>query len=127
VCCCLFGYHIIIHDHRFNVVVGYHGLIYVDADQHMVHRTLQADNILNRVPLRSDLTLDYGFEKIGDADYFFRCGLKFNHAKDGWWPRTTWIIICTAVRHPCTISSTRRSDRGRQDQGEAGNTSERSR
>jgi hypothetical protein len=65
------GYHIIIHDQPINVVVGYHGLIYVDADQHMVHRiTLQADNIPESCPVKDlKLTMDYGFEKIGDSDY----------------------------------------------------------
>jgi hypothetical protein len=65
------GYHIIIHDQPINVVVGYHGLIFVDADHHMVHRiTLQAENIPESCPVRDlNLRLDYGFQKIGDSEY----------------------------------------------------------
>ena len=65
------GYHIIIHDQPLNIVVGYHGLIYVDADQHLVHRiTLQAENIPASFPVQDlNLRLDYGFQKIGESEY----------------------------------------------------------
>ena len=64
-------YHIIIHKQSINVVVGYHGLIFVDADQHMVHRiTLQAENIPESCPVKDlNLTLDYDFQNIGGSDY----------------------------------------------------------
>jgi len=65
------GYHIIIHDQPLNIVVGYHGLIYVDADQRLVHRiTLQAENIPASFPVQDlNLRLDYGFQKIGESEY----------------------------------------------------------
>jgi hypothetical protein len=65
------GYHIILHDQSLNIVVGYHGLIYVDADQHLVHRiTLEAENIPASFPVQDlKLRLDYGLQKIGESEY----------------------------------------------------------
>jgi hypothetical protein len=58
-------------EQSLDVVTGYHGLIYVDNERHFVHRiTLYADDIPPSFPLQEvNLTLDYDYRRIGDAEY----------------------------------------------------------
>lgn len=65
------NYHIEDQERGLNIVTGYSGLIYLDSDHHFVHRiTLQAEDIPASFPVRElNITLDYDFEKIGDAEY----------------------------------------------------------
>jgi hypothetical protein len=65
------NYHIKVPERKLNLVTGYHGLIFIDALRHMVHRiTLHPDGIPPSFPIQDvSLALDYEYNRIGDADY----------------------------------------------------------
>lgn len=59
------------YQRRDRIIVGYHGLIYVDSDTGMVTRiTLEADDIPPSFPLQQvSSILDYDYAEIGDRQY----------------------------------------------------------
>jgi hypothetical protein len=59
------------YERRLEIIVGYSGNVYIDANLPMVVRvTMEADNIPTSFPLqRAATTLDYDFTKIGDTDF----------------------------------------------------------
>jgi hypothetical protein len=65
------GYHIEVPEQKLNLVTGYHGLIFIDSQRHLVQRiTLHADAIPASFPIQDvSLALDYEYTRIGDADY----------------------------------------------------------
>jgi hypothetical protein len=65
------SYHIEVPDQSLDLVTAYHGLIFIDSENHYVHRiTLQADEIPPSFPIQDiSLALDYDYNRIGDADY----------------------------------------------------------
>jgi len=65
------NYHIKVSVQKLDLVTGYHGLIFIDAQRHMVHRiTLHPDGIPPAFPIQDvSLALDYEYNRIGDADY----------------------------------------------------------
>jgi hypothetical protein len=65
------NYHIKVAAQKLDLVTGYHGLIFVDAPKHMVHRiTLHPDGVPRSFPIQDvSLALDYEYNRIGDADY----------------------------------------------------------
>ena len=64
-------YHIVVPNQKLDLVTAYHGLIFVDAKNHSVHRiTLHPDHIPASFPVQDvSLALDYDYTRIGDADY----------------------------------------------------------
>jgi hypothetical protein len=52
-------------------VTGYHGLIFIDDNQHFVHRITQHhDTIPPDYPVQDvSLLLDYDYTQIGDSEY----------------------------------------------------------
>jgi hypothetical protein len=65
------AYHLKVPEQLLDLVAGYHGLVYIDGENHFVHRvTLYADDIPPAFPIQDvSLTLDYDYRRIGDADY----------------------------------------------------------
>ena len=65
------SYHIEVSNQSLDLVTAYHGLIFIDSQNHYVHRiTLHADEIPPSFPIQDiSLTLDYDYNRIGDADY----------------------------------------------------------
>ena len=65
------NYHIKVPLEKLDLVTSYHGLVFIDALRHMVHRvTLHPDGIPPSFPIQDvSLALDYEFNRIGDADY----------------------------------------------------------
>jgi len=65
------SYHVEVPEKSLDLVTGYHGLIFIDSENHFVHRiTLHADEIPLSFPIQEvSLTLDYDYFRIGDADY----------------------------------------------------------
>jgi hypothetical protein len=59
------------YEKRQEIVVGYSGLVYIDAELPMVVRiTMDAENIPASFPIQQASTiLDYDFTKIGDAEF----------------------------------------------------------
>ena len=59
------------YEKQQEIIVGYSGNVYVDADVPMVVRiTMEAEDIPPAFPIqRAATTLDYDFSKIGDAEY----------------------------------------------------------
>ena len=57
------------YDRKLDIVVGYHGEVFVDKETHMVTRlTLVAEDIPPSFPVQQARnTLDYDFTKIGDS------------------------------------------------------------
>jgi hypothetical protein len=72
------NYHIAVRERSLDRVTAYHGLIFVDQEHHFVHRlTLHAEGLPPDFPVQDlNITLDYGFEKIGDMAYLLP--LKFD-------------------------------------------------
>jgi hypothetical protein len=64
-------YHIEVSGQSLDLVAAYHGLIFIDSENHFVHRiTLHPDGIPPSFPIQDiNLTLDYEYNRIGDADY----------------------------------------------------------
>jgi len=64
-------YHIVVPNQHIDLLAAYHGLVFVDARKHYVHRiTLHADGIPPSFPIQDvSLALDYEYTRIGDADY----------------------------------------------------------
>jgi len=65
------SYHVEVPEKSLDLVTGYHGLIFIDSENHFVHRiTLHADEIPLSFPIQDiSITLDYDYTRIGDADY----------------------------------------------------------
>jgi len=65
------NYHIKVPERKLDLVTGYHGLVFIDAQRRMVHRiTLHPDGIPLSFPIQDvSLALDYEYNRIGDADY----------------------------------------------------------
>jgi hypothetical protein len=65
------SYRVEVPEKSLDLVTGYHGLIFIDSEQHRVHRiTLQADEIPLTFPIQDiSLTLDYDYTRIGDGDF----------------------------------------------------------
>ena len=64
-------YRILVRDTHQEIVVGYHGLIYVDNENHMINKiTMIADDIPPGFPVQ-DVTenLDYDYQTIGDRKF----------------------------------------------------------
>ncbi|MGH9664007.1 MAG: hypothetical protein ACRD9L_06265, partial [Bryobacteraceae bacterium] len=64
-------YHILVRDSHEEIVVGYHGLIYVDNENHMINRiTMIADGIPAGFPVQDvSEDLDYEYQNIGDRTF----------------------------------------------------------
>jgi hypothetical protein len=65
------NYHLKVPEKKLDLVAGYHGLIFVDAHRHFVHRiTAHPDGIPASFPIQDvSLALDYEYTPIGDADF----------------------------------------------------------
>jgi hypothetical protein len=65
------NYHLKVPEKKLDLVAGYHGLIFVDAHRHSVHRiTAHPDGIPASFPIQDvSLALDYEYTRIGDADF----------------------------------------------------------
>jgi hypothetical protein len=65
------NYHLRVPEKKLDLVPGYHGLIFVDARRHFVHRiTVHPDDIPPSFPIQEvSLALDYEYTRIGDADF----------------------------------------------------------
>jgi hypothetical protein len=65
------NYHLKVPEKKLDLVAGYHGLIFVDAHRHFVHRiTAHPDGIPASFPIQDvSLALDYEYTQIGDADF----------------------------------------------------------
>jgi len=65
------NYHIKVPERKLDLVTGYHGLVFIDAQKRQVHRiTLHPDGIPLSFPIQDvSLALDYEYTRIGDADY----------------------------------------------------------
>ena len=65
------NYHIKIPERRLDLVSGYHGLVFIDDRDHLVHRiTLHPDDIPPSFPVQEvSLALDYQYTRIGDSEY----------------------------------------------------------
>ena len=72
-------YHIEISEESLDLVTAYHGLIFIDAENHFVQRiTLHADEIPVSFPIQDiSLTLDYGYARIGDGNYLLPLQIEF--------------------------------------------------
>ena len=77
-------YHIEVPEQSLDLVAAYHGLIFVDSENHFVHRiTLNADGIPPVFPIQDiQLTLDYDYSRIGDADYLLPVRFEL-HSREG--------------------------------------------
>ena len=64
-------YHVSVRSTRLDLVTGYHGLIFIDDNQHFVHRITQHhDTIPPDYPVQDvSLLLDYDYTQIGDSEY----------------------------------------------------------
>jgi len=64
-------YHVVVPDRAKDLVTAYHGLIFIDASKHFIHRiTLHADGIPPAFPIQDiSLMLDYEYTRIGDTSY----------------------------------------------------------
>jgi hypothetical protein len=64
-------YHIRVPQMNLDLVIGYHGLIFIDDNKHFVHRITQhADTIPPDYPVQDvSLALDYEYTRIGDSEY----------------------------------------------------------
>jgi hypothetical protein len=65
------NYHIKVPERKLDLVTGYHGLVFIDAQRHMVNRiTLHPDGVPPSFPIQDvSLALDYEYNRIGEADY----------------------------------------------------------
>ncbi len=65
------NYHIKVPERKLDLVTGYHGLIFIDAQRRLVHRiTLHPDSVPPSFPIQDvSLALDYEYSRIGDVDY----------------------------------------------------------
>jgi hypothetical protein len=65
------NYHLKVPEKKLDLVAGYHGLIFVDAHRHFVHRiTAHPDGIPASFPIQDvSLALDYEYTRIGEADF----------------------------------------------------------
>jgi|SRR5580693_8213953 hypothetical protein len=73
------SYHIEISEESLDLVTAYHGLIFIDSENHFVHRiTLYADEIPVSFPIQDvSLALDYGYTQIGDRNYLLPLQIEF--------------------------------------------------
>lgn len=64
-------YHIEFSDRSMDLMTPYHGLVFVDAQRHCVHRiTLHADEIPPEFPVQDiAVSVDYDYRRISDAEY----------------------------------------------------------
>jgi len=65
------NYHIKVPLQKLDLVTGYHGLIFIDAQRRTVHRiTLHPDGVPPSFPIQDvSLALDYEYNRVGDVDY----------------------------------------------------------
>jgi len=65
------NYHLKVPHKRLDLIAGFHGLIFIDAHRHFVHRiTVHPDGIPSSFPIQDvSLALDYEYTQIGDADF----------------------------------------------------------
>jgi hypothetical protein len=65
------SYHIELEGQSMDLVTGYHGLVFIDGDEHFVQRiTLHADEIPLSFPIQDiSIALDYDYARIGDVAY----------------------------------------------------------
>jgi hypothetical protein len=73
------------YERKQHVYPGYHGLVYIDNDLHVIKRlTLEAENIPPGFPIRAAETiLDYDFEDISGHDYLLPLKSQSNMSADG--------------------------------------------
>ena len=80
------SYHVEVADQSIDLVTGYHGLIFIESERHLVHRiTLHADEIPSSFPIQDiSLSIDYDYTRIGDADYLMplQFELRSRHGVD---------------------------------------------
>jgi hypothetical protein len=79
------SYHIEISEESLDLATAYHGLVFIDTENHFVHRiTLHADEIPASFPIQDiSLALDYGNTRIGDGNYILPLQIEFRSRQDG--------------------------------------------
>jgi hypothetical protein len=79
------SYHIEISEESLDLVTAYHGRIFIDTENHFVHRiTLHADEIPASFPIQDiNLALDYGNTRIGDGNYLLPLQIEFRLRQGG--------------------------------------------
>lgn len=79
-------YHIAVPRRKLDLVAGYHGLVFVDAERNSVHRiTLHADGIPPDFPVQEvGLVLDYNNTRIGDAEYLLPLEFELRSREGAW-------------------------------------------
>lgn len=82
-------YHIVLPLEKTDLVAGYHGLLFIDARGHAVHRiTLHADGVPPSFPVQDvSLALDYDYTRIGDADYLLPLEFELRSRQRSWFIR----------------------------------------
>jgi hypothetical protein len=80
-------YHIVVPREKIDLVVAYHGLIFIDARTRSVHRiTLHADGVPALFPVQDvSLALDYDYTRIGDADYLLPLEFELRSRERSWY------------------------------------------
>jgi hypothetical protein len=65
------NYHLKVPERMLDLVASYHGLVFIDAEKHTVHRiTLHPDGVPPSFPIQDvSVALDYVYNRIGDTDY----------------------------------------------------------
>jgi hypothetical protein len=78
-------YHIAVPEKSLDFVAAYHGYLFIDDKDHFVYRlTLQADGIPPTFPLQDvELSLDYDYTRIGDADYLLPLQFELSSREGG--------------------------------------------
>lgn len=79
-------YHIVVPREKIDLVTAYHGLIFIDAKAHFVHRiTLHADGVPPSFPVQDvSLVLDYDYTRIGEADYLLPLEFELRSRERSW-------------------------------------------
>jgi hypothetical protein len=81
---------------HLDVIAGYHGLVYADAETKSVMRILlQADSIPPEFPIqRASLDLNYDLARIGDRDFLLPLNseLRFSRGKYLRWNETEFRL-----------------------------------
>lgn len=64
-------YHIELPDRSLDLVAAYHGIVFIDGQNHLVYRiTLHFDGIPQTFPIQDvEISLDYDHTRIGEVDY----------------------------------------------------------
>jgi hypothetical protein len=78
-------YHIEVPEQSLDLITAYHGLIYIDFDNHFVNRiTLNADEIPPSFPIQNlSVTLDYDYRRIGDTEYLLPLQFELSSREGG--------------------------------------------